>query len=56
MFAVIFEVRPKKEQFDEYLNLAKFLKPELENRRLHLPRPSARLQSYNTSGKTVLKS
>jgi heme-degrading monooxygenase HmoA len=30
MFAVIFEVRPKKEQFDEYLNLAKFLKPELE--------------------------
>jgi heme-degrading monooxygenase HmoA len=30
MFAVIFEVQPKKEQFDEYLKLAKFLKPELE--------------------------
>jgi heme-degrading monooxygenase HmoA len=30
MFVVIFEVQPKQEQFDEYLNLAKFLKPELE--------------------------
>jgi heme-degrading monooxygenase HmoA len=30
MFAVIFEVRPKNGQFDEYLSLAKFLKPELE--------------------------
>src|ERR1700693_5312072 len=30
MFAVIFEVQPKKDRFDEYLNLAKFLKPEIE--------------------------
>jgi heme-degrading monooxygenase HmoA len=30
MFAVIFEVQPIKERFDEYLNLAKRLKPELE--------------------------
>ena len=30
MFAVIFEVKPKKERKDDYLNLAKLLKPELE--------------------------
>ena len=30
MFAVIFEVQPKKGRFDEYLSLAKYLKPELE--------------------------
>lgn len=30
MFAVIFEVQPKKGQFDEYLSLAKFLKSDLE--------------------------
>src|ERR1700742_3011123 len=30
MFAVIFEVQPKKDRFDDYLNLAKLLKPELE--------------------------
>ena len=30
MYAVIFEVRPRKERFDEYLNLAATLKPELE--------------------------
>ncbi len=30
MFAVIFEVQPKTERFDEYLALAKFLKPKLE--------------------------
>jgi heme-degrading monooxygenase HmoA len=30
MFAVIFEVQPKKTRWDEYLELAKFLKPELE--------------------------
>lgn len=29
MFAVIFEVQPKTEQFDSYLDLAKVLKPEL---------------------------
>jgi heme-degrading monooxygenase HmoA len=30
MFAVVFEVQPKPENFDEYLGLAKFLKPELK--------------------------
>ncbi len=30
MFAVIFEVQPKAGRFDEYLELAKLLKPELE--------------------------
>lgn len=30
MFAVIFEVQPKQEKFDEYLELAKYLKPKLE--------------------------
>jgi heme-degrading monooxygenase HmoA len=30
MFAMIFEVRPKKERFDNHLDLARFLKPELE--------------------------
>jgi heme-degrading monooxygenase HmoA len=30
MFAVIFEVQPRKDRFDDYLSLAKFLKPKLE--------------------------
>jgi heme-degrading monooxygenase HmoA len=30
MFAVIFEVHPKKERWDDYLSLAKQLKPQLE--------------------------
>jgi len=30
MFVVVFEVQPKPEHWDEYLDLAKFLKPELE--------------------------
>src|SRR5215213_7268929 len=30
MFVVIFEVQPKKERWDDYLDLAKRLKPELE--------------------------
>ncbi|HEY1542845.1 MAG TPA: antibiotic biosynthesis monooxygenase [Xanthobacteraceae bacterium] len=30
MFAVIFEVQPKQERFDDYLALAKSLKPKLE--------------------------
>jgi heme-degrading monooxygenase HmoA len=30
MFAVIFEVQPKTERFDDYLDLAKYLKPKLE--------------------------
>ena len=31
MFAVIFEVQPKAEKFNDYLDLAKFLKPKLES-------------------------
>ena len=30
MFAVIFEVQPRKERFEEYLEVAKSLKPEIE--------------------------
>ena len=30
MFAVLFEVQPKSEKWDEYLGIAKLLKPELE--------------------------
>lgn len=30
MFAVIFEVEPKTDRYDEYLDLAKLLKPEIE--------------------------
>src|SRR5262245_65330679 len=30
MFAVIFELQPRPEKFDEYLELAKYLKPRLE--------------------------
>ena len=31
MFSVIFEVHPRKEQWDNYLAIAKLLRPELEN-------------------------
>src|SRR5215471_19982450 len=30
MFAVIFEVQPKQGKFDEYLSLAKYLRPKLD--------------------------
>src|ERR1700683_5249333 len=30
MFAVIFEVQPKRERWNDYLDLAKYLKPKLE--------------------------
>ena len=30
MFAVIFEVQPKSDRWDQYLGLAKQLRPELE--------------------------
>jgi heme-degrading monooxygenase HmoA len=30
MFAVIFEVQPRKDQFDRYLEIARMLRPELE--------------------------
>ena len=55
MFAVIFEVQPKKELWDDYLELAKFLKPELEkidgfidNERFGSKRTEGRLLSLST--------
>ena len=32
MFSVIFEVLPNKENYDDYLDNAKMLRPELESR------------------------
>ncbi|HMA74415.1 MAG TPA: antibiotic biosynthesis monooxygenase [Xanthobacteraceae bacterium] len=55
MFVVIFEVQPKKERRDDYLNLAKFLKPELEkidgfidNERFDSTRTEGRVLSLST--------
>src|SRR5215813_999368 len=55
MFAVIFEVQPKKERFDEYLELAKYLKPKLEaidgfidNDRFESKRTKGRVLSLST--------
>jgi heme-degrading monooxygenase HmoA len=55
MFAVIFEVQPKQERFDEYLELAKQLKPKLEaiegfidNERFRSLRDQRRLVSLST--------
>ena len=55
MFAVIFEVQPRKERFDDYLALAKTLKPELEkidgfidNERFGSKRVEGRILSLST--------
>jgi heme-degrading monooxygenase HmoA len=55
MFAVIFEVQPKTKRYDEYLGLAKLLKPELEkvdgfidNERFASQRTKGRLVSLST--------
>lgn len=55
MFAVIFEVQPKKEHFEQYLRLAKSLKSELEridgfidNERFGSKRTQGRLLSLST--------
>src|SRR5580693_6827689 len=55
MFAVIFEVKPKKERKDDYLGLAKTLKPELEkidgfidNERFGSKRTAGRVLSLST--------
>jgi heme-degrading monooxygenase HmoA len=55
MFAVIFEVQPKPERWDDYLGLAKFLKPKLEaidgfidNERFASQRTKGRLLSLST--------
>src|ERR671935_314340 len=55
MFAVIFEVQPKPDKFDDYLDLAKFLKPKLEaiegfidNERFESKRSKGRVLSLST--------
>lgn len=55
MFVVIFEVQPKRERFDDYLELAKQLKPRLEaidgfidNERFLSRRTEGRLLSLST--------
>src|SRR5438445_5337356 len=55
MFAVIFEVQPRKERYDDYLELAKFLKPEIEkidgfidNERYSSKRTEGRILSLST--------
>ncbi len=55
MFVVIFEVQPKKERWNDYLNLAKQLKPKLEaidgfidNERFASKRTAGRLLSLST--------
>jgi heme-degrading monooxygenase HmoA len=55
MFAVIFEVQPKPDHWDQYLELAKLLRPELEridgfidNERFRSHRAESRLLSLST--------
>lgn len=55
MSAVIFEVRPKAERWDDYLELAKLLRPEIErvdgfidNERFASRRTEGRLLSLST--------
>jgi heme-degrading monooxygenase HmoA len=55
MFAVIFEVTPKQERWDQYLELAKLLRPEIEridgfidNERFESRRAKGRLLSLST--------
>src|SRR5450432_1548533 len=55
MFAVIFLVQPKTERWNDYLDLAKYLKPKLEavdgfidNERFESKRTSGRLLSLST--------
>jgi heme-degrading monooxygenase HmoA len=55
MFVVIFEVQPKKERWDDYLDLAKYLKPKLEaidgfidNERFESKRTRGRVLSLST--------
>src|SRR6516162_7132692 len=55
MFAVIFEVQPRKQRWNDYLDLAKYLKPKLEaidgfidNERFESKRAKGRLLSLST--------
>ncbi len=51
MFAVVFEVQPKREQWDRYLELAKALKPEIENIDGFID--NERFQSRRTEGRVL---
>lgn len=51
MFAVVFEVQPKREQWDTYLELAKTLKPEIENIDGFID--NERFQSRRTEGRIL---
>jgi heme-degrading monooxygenase HmoA len=51
MFAVIFEVRPKAERWEQYLGLARQLRPELE--RIDGFISVERFQSLTTEGKIL---
>ena len=55
MFVVIFEVQPKKERWNDYLDLARYLKPKLEaidgfidNERFQSKRTKGRVLSLST--------
>src|SRR5260370_7594491 len=51
MFAVIFEVQPKKERWNDYLDLAKYLKPKLEAIEGFMD--SERFESNRTKGRVL---
>jgi heme-degrading monooxygenase HmoA len=51
MFAVIFEVQPKPERWDEYLDLAKLLRPELEQIKGFID--NERFRSQRTEGRLL---
>jgi heme-degrading monooxygenase HmoA len=51
MFAVIFEVQPKPERWDQYLELAKSLRPELE--RIEGFIDNERFRSHRTEGRLL---
>jgi heme-degrading monooxygenase HmoA len=51
MFAVIFEVQPKPDRWDEYLDLAKLLRPELEQIRGFID--NERFRSQRTEGRLL---
>src|SRR5690348_4296485 len=51
MFAVIFEVQPKADQWDQYLKLAGMLRPELEKIRGFIA--NERFKSLRTEGRLL---
>src|SRR3954467_15101956 len=51
MFAVIFEVQPKSDRWDQYLDLAKLLRPELEQIKGFID--NERFKSWRTEGRLL---